>query len=120
MRFLTGKKREIENNKLKTKADDTFVYIIEVNDNSDNELLSCSFSGDYRESGDIISYSPDTSSFTYELNSSIEDPTELLDYVSQMKSYMYSMPDDEIVLVNADKLILKDLSDGENVEYFRE
>lgn len=37
-----------------------------------------------------------------------------------MKNFIYGMLDDEIVLVNADKLILKDLSDGENVEYFRE
>lgn len=102
--------------------DDTFFYIIAVYDKTETELLSCSFSGDYSKSGNRISYSPDASSFTYEINSSIDVPTELRDLVSQMKNAMYGMrdTDDEIVLVNADKLILKDLSDGEEAEYFRE
>lgn len=102
--------------------DDTFFYIIIIADSSDNILLSCSFLGDYSKDGNRISYNPDTSSFSYKLNSAIDDPTELLDCVTQMKSVMYSMPDadDEIITVNADKLILKDLSDGELIEYFRE
>lgn len=102
--------------------DETFFYIIEITDSSDNVLLTCSFLGNYSKDGNRISYTPDTSSFSYDLNSAIDDPTELLDYVTQMKSAMFSMPDadDEIIKVNADKLILKDLSDGESIEYFRE
>ena len=100
--------------------DDTFYFMIEISDKSYKELLSCSFSGNYSQVGDVIYYTTDTSSFTYELNSSVDDPIELLDYVNQLRSGMYDWSEDKIVLVNADKLILKDLSDGEETEYFRE
>lgn len=100
--------------------DDTFFYMIEIYDKSYTELLSCSLSGNYSQVGDVIYYTPDTSSFTYELNSSVDDQIEFLDAINQLRSGMYDMANDKIVLVNADKLILKDLSDGEEIEYFRE